>query len=168
MTRVRKSPNMMSTTGRIPVIAAPSASPVMPGSEIGESTTRPVPNSSTRPERTLKGVPASATSSPMTKIVESRRISSRNASFTACDIVSSPLAVARPLARARVRRVQCVLDGVGDLRLDTLADALELGVLAEPGGEKGDRVALGLPPLLLVLRAVVGAVDVADVVAVIA
>ena len=40
MTRVRKSPNMMSTTGRIPVIAAPTASPVIPASEIGESITR--------------------------------------------------------------------------------------------------------------------------------
>ena len=34
-----KSPNMMSTTGRIPVMAAPTPMPVMPASEIGESIT---------------------------------------------------------------------------------------------------------------------------------
>ena len=57
MISVRKSPNMMSTTGRMPVIAAPSPSPVIPASEIGESMTRSGPNSSTSPARTLNGVP---------------------------------------------------------------------------------------------------------------
>src|SRR5438270_10068699 len=84
MTSVRKSPNMMSTTGRSPVIAAPIPRPVMPGSEIGESSTRSVPNSSTRPASTLKGVPASATSSPITKTASSRRSSSVRASLIAC------------------------------------------------------------------------------------
>src|ERR1035441_2335486 len=60
MVRVMKSPNMMSTTGRRPVIAAPTAIPVNPASEIGVSSTRSLPNSSSKPERTLKGVPASA------------------------------------------------------------------------------------------------------------
>ena len=55
---------MMSTTGRSPVIAAPTPRPVIPASEIGESSTRSGPNSSTRPASTLNGVPASATSSP--------------------------------------------------------------------------------------------------------
>ena len=36
----------------------------MPASEMGESMTRSGPNLSTRPTSTLKGVPASATSSP--------------------------------------------------------------------------------------------------------
>ena len=36
----QKSPNMMSTTGRSPVIAAPTPMPVNPGSEIGVSITR--------------------------------------------------------------------------------------------------------------------------------
>ena len=40
MARVMKSPNMMSTTGRMPVMAAPTARPVKPASEIGESITR--------------------------------------------------------------------------------------------------------------------------------
>ena len=35
-----KSPNMMSITGRMPVIAAPTAMPVKPASEIGVSSTR--------------------------------------------------------------------------------------------------------------------------------
>ena len=41
---------MMSITGRRPVIAAPTAIPVKPASEIGVSSTRWGPNSSTRPE----------------------------------------------------------------------------------------------------------------------
>src|SRR5439155_23944935 len=174
MVKVRKSPNMMSTTGRMPVIAAPSARPVIPGSENGESTTRSVPNSSTSPASTLNGVPASATSSPITKIDGSRRISSRNASLTACESVSSRVPTAssvdmvRHLARVGERGVQRVLHGVVDLGLDALADALELRVVAEPGREQRDGVALCLPALLLVLRAVVGAVDVADVMAVVA
>src|SRR5919198_407034 len=84
MTSVRKSPNMMSTTGRMPVMAAPSPIPVMPASEIGESSTRSGPNSSTSPEVTLNGVPASAMSSPIRKTVGSRRSSSASASLTAC------------------------------------------------------------------------------------
>src|SRR6478672_3496166 len=175
MISVRKSPNMMSTTGRMPVIAAPRPRPVMPGSEIGESMIRPVPNSSTRPASTLKGVPASATSSPITNTVGSRRSSSRNASFTACDIVSSrvPWAISsvdmvRHLARVGVGRCQGVLDGVIHLGLDPLADALDLRVVADARREQRDRVALARPALLLVLRAVVGAVDVTDVVAVVA
>ena len=45
---------MMSTTGRIPVIAAPTPIPVIPASEIGESMMRSGPNSSTRPEQHLE------------------------------------------------------------------------------------------------------------------
>src|SRR5262245_61205148 len=177
MISVRKSPNMMSTTGRMPVIAAPRARPVIPGSEIGESTTRSVPNSSTSPARTLNGVPASATSSPITKIVGSRRISSRNASATACASVSSrvPCAagalsvdMARHLAAVGERRVQRIRDGIVDLGLHPLADALDPGVVAESRRKQRDRVALRLPALLLVFRAVVRAVDVAHMVALIA
>src|ERR1700716_1319756 len=84
-----KSPNMISTTGRSPVIAAPTPTPVKPASEIGVSTTRSEPNSSTSPERTLNGVPASATSSPKIQTRESRRISSARASRTACANVNS-------------------------------------------------------------------------------
>src|SRR5207253_9988707 len=41
--RARKSPNMISRTGREPVIAAPYAAPVSASSEIGVSNTRPGP-----------------------------------------------------------------------------------------------------------------------------
>src|SRR2546426_1087568 len=127
MVKVRKSPNMMSTTGRMPVIAAPSARPGIPGSEIGESSTRSVPNSSTSPASTLNGVPASATSSPITKIDGSRRISSRKASLTAWASVSSrvPWAtssvdIARPLAapRALDRPRRRLVDGEHVLAVD--------------------------------------------------
>ena len=64
-------------------MAAPTPMPVKPDSEIGESRTRSVPNSSTKPLSTLKGVPASATSSPIIKTDSSRRISSANASLIA-------------------------------------------------------------------------------------
>src|SRR5438552_322135 len=168
MISVRKSPNMMSTTGRMPVIAAPRPRPVMPGSEIGESITRSVPNSSTRPESTLNGVPASATSSPITNTVGSRRSSSRKASLTACASVSSRVDMVRHLARGREGRIQGVLHCVLDLGPDALAHPLELSVVAEPRREQRDRVALARPALLLFLRPVVGAVDVADVMAVVA
>ena len=46
---------MMSTTGRRPVIAAPTPRPVKPGSEIGVSMMRSLPNSSTSPFSTLNG-----------------------------------------------------------------------------------------------------------------
>src|SRR2546428_13811793 len=87
-----KSPNIMSTIGRSPVIAAPTATPVKPASEMGVSITRSVPNSSTSPDNTLKGVPASATSSPKMHTRVSRRISSASASRTACANVSSLVA----------------------------------------------------------------------------
>src|SRR5215211_4497847 len=140
---------MMSTTGRMPVIAAPSPIPVMPASEIGESRTRSVPNSSTSPEVTLKGVPASATSSPMRNTVGSRRSSSASASLTAC--------------ASEISRVpSCSLGTVTSAGVDMLVDLAGIG-------ERGlERVLGGSRHLCLVLRAVVGAVDVADVVAVVA
>src|SRR5436309_3372983 len=180
MISVRKSPNMMSTTGRMPVIAAPSAIPVMPGSEIGESITRSGPNSSTRPESTLNGVPASATSSPSTYTVGSRSSSSRSASFTAwdCAITRVPAGASVSsvdifghLALGRERRVERVLHAGGDLFLGGARDVLQLGwirepTVDEPRAEPRDRIAVRLPVGLLFLRAVVGAVDVADMVAV--
>jgi hypothetical protein len=38
--RKRKSPNMISSTGRSPLIAAPKAAPAIASSEIGVSNTR--------------------------------------------------------------------------------------------------------------------------------
>src|SRR5919199_4269998 len=180
MTSVMKSPNMMSTTGRMPVIAAPRPMPEIPASEIGESRIRWAPNSSTRPESTLNGVPASATSSPRMKTVGSRRSSSASASFTACDRVSrrvvgsTTVALGEDmlvhLARVGIGRRERELDGCVDLHLHLVANLLERrfldAVVLEPRAEERDRVAFAAPLRFLFLRAVVGAVDVADVVAV--
>src|SRR5579871_2512480 len=84
MTRVRKSPNIMSAMGRMPVIAAPTATPVNPASEIGVSITRFVPNSSTNPESTLNGVPASATSSPKIQAVREALAEEMRRDSTVC------------------------------------------------------------------------------------
>src|SRR4051812_43022297 len=173
MMSVRKSPNMMSTTGRMPAIAAPTASPLTPASEIGVSTTRVVPNSSTRPLSTLNGVPASATSSPMMKTVGSRRISSAIAALTACANVSSGIEILRHLRRVRIRRVERELHAGLDLGARLVGDAHEVVgpcelLLLEPASEDCERVALVAPQRLLVLRPVVRAIDIADVMAVIA
>src|SRR5919204_3114672 len=182
MTSVRKSPNMMSTTGRIPVIAAPTPRPVIPASEIGESSTRSGPNSSTSPESTLKGVPASATSSPITKTRSSRRSSSASASLIACPKVSSRPALGAStlgvdilihLAGIREGRVQREREAGFDLAAYVVLDRLQPGgvggaAFEEPRGQAGDGIPLVAPKLLLLPRAVVGAVDVADVVPVVA
>src|SRR5438876_2027997 len=178
ITSVKKSPNMMSTTGRSPVIAAPTPRPVMPASEIGESSTRSGPNSSTSPESTLNGVPASATSSPITKTAGSRRSSSASASLIAFAKVSSRVATAlgvdivRHLARVGEGCLERECDSALDLAAHVVLDRLQSVLVGEPGveqpaAEARDRVALVAPELLLVLRSVVRTVDVADVVAVV-
>src|SRR4051812_35732914 len=176
MISVKKSPNMMSTTGRIPVMAAPRPRPAIPASEMGESMTRPGPNSATSPASTLKGWPASAMSSPIRNTVGSRRSSSANASLTACAIVRSRVPTATALgedilshlARVGIGRVERIRDGLGDLGVDPLVQLGESSVVSDSRSEQVDRVALGDPELLLFLLPVVGAVDVADVMTVIA
>ena len=64
ITSVRKSPNMISTTGRSPETAAPKAAPARASSEIGVSKTRSRPYFSYRPVVTANTPPATATSSP--------------------------------------------------------------------------------------------------------
>src|SRR6266508_2788258 len=146
---------MMSTTGRIPVIAAPTPIPEMP---------------------------ASATSSPIKKTRWSRRISSASASLTASAKVRSRTAVPSTAFSARLgvdmsvhlRRV-----GVGSIEREALAlldlcghafvEGLEVVLgrvtaFANPDSEQLQRVARRPPLLLLLLRAVVGAIDVADMV----
>src|SRR5271165_6340921 len=183
MVRVTKSPNMMSTTGRIPVIAAPTASPVKPASEIGVSSTRCLPNSSKRPERTLKGVPASATSSPMMQTVRSRRISSASASRMACANVSSRslcpprgasgIDVLVHFLHGRIgrchREINCLLHLQLEFRLN-LIERRQIGQLLayEPRAQICDWIALPFPVLLFLLRSIIFAIDVADVMSVIA
>src|SRR4029077_20718573 len=166
---------MMSTTGRSPVIAAPTPIPVNPGSEIGVSMTRDFPNSSTIPDRTLNGVPASATSSPMMNTVESRRISSDSASRTASAIVNSRTAtsginVLPHLVRACVRGLKGERNRRVDFRFRLRLDFVELRLRREfffqqPVAKHFDRIALSPPLLFLLLGAVVFAAHVADMVA---
>ena len=162
-------------------MAAPTASPVKPASEIGVSSTRSLPNSSTRPERTLKGVPASATSSPMMQTVLSRRISSASASRIACANVSSRSVRAclrhtrpRPLRR-RVGYGAAIgeVDRLLHLRLQAppaLEPAPRIGeiLLDQPLPKIRDRIPLRLPLLFFLLGAVIFAIDVAHVMSVIA
>src|SRR5678816_904173 len=176
----RKSPNMMSTIGRMPVIAAPTPRPVKPASEIGVSMMRSLPNSSMRPVSTLNVVPASATSSPMRTTVGSRRISSAIASLIASPNVNSRTAVAVSgidvlvhLAGVRIRRVHGEVHGTVHF-LDQLflnlveRRAIDDAVGHQPLAVQCNRVTLRDPVLLLRLRTVVRARDIADVVAVIA
>src|SRR5260370_11419433 len=157
-----KSPNMISTTGRSPVIAAPTATPVNPASEIGVSTTRCAPNSSTRPERTLNGVPASATSSPMMHTRESRRISSASASRTACANVSSRsgIDVLLHFAHAAIRRRNRELYGSFHDGANFFCSCVKRGnvgvaLLDQPLRQNENRVPIGLPELLVLFVALV-------------
>src|ERR1700688_3129737 len=155
MVSVMKSPNIISTMGRRPVIAAPTAMPVKPASEIGVSSTRSVPNSSTSPESTLKGVPASATSSPKMQTRESRRISSASASRTACAKVSSRgmasgINVLLHFRYTGIRSGHGKLDRLLHLRLHLGVNQTELGGIGkalfdQPIGQQLDGIALGLP-----------------------
>src|SRR5262245_52550038 len=176
----RKSPNMMSTIGRMPVIAAPTPRPVKPASEIGVSMTRSLPNSSTRPVNTLNVVPASATSSPIRTTRGSRRISSAIASLIASPNVSSRSAVAVSgidvlvhLAGIRIRRVHRKVHRTVHFLDQLFLNRVERRAIGDAVGHQPlamqrDRIALRDPLLLLRLWTVVGAGDVADVVAVIA
>src|SRR3984957_10196277 len=173
--RVMKSPNMISTTGRRPVIAAPTATPVNPASEMGVSTTRFAPNSSTNPESTLKGVPASATSSPIIQTRESRRISSASASRTACANVSSRsgINVLLDLVNVRVRGLDSELYGCfhcGPNRRGNLIEcgSVRIALSEQPLFQNFDGIAVRLPKILFLPGAIVLAIDIADVVAAVA
>src|SRR5215471_5219349 len=177
---VAKSPNMMSTIGRMPAIAAPTPSPLNPASEIGVSMMRSLPNSSTRPVSTLNVVPASATSSPIRTTRGSRRISCAIASLIASPNVSSRTEVAvsskdvlRHPALVRIRRGNRPFHGgihlFNKVRLNFVELIARRDLVAhQPFAVKRDRIALGDPLLLLRLRTVVAARDVADVVTVVA
>src|SRR5438094_9201431 len=166
---------MMSTIGRMPVIAAPTPRPVNPASEIGVSITRWGPNSCTSPVSTLNAVPASATSSPSSTTAGSQRISSAMASFTASPNVSSrrPLAVSvsinvlGDLVDVRVRGIDGPLHrGIHfarQLAYDPFERIRRRELLIDQlRADDGDRIALGDPPLLFLLRAVVVAADISN------
>src|SRR5690348_4604361 len=177
---------MMSTTGPMPGIAAPTPIPVIPTSEISESMIRSGPNSSTNPDSTLNGVPASATSSPITYTVASRRSSSASASRMACARVSSRTPAASVLLMI-VLGVDILIHLAGiwegcvereiHRRLDLgarlprhLVERIGVGnaLLRQPLAEQRDRVTLRLPVLLFLPGAIIRALDVANVVAIVA
>src|SRR5207244_10833560 len=98
---------------------------------------RLVPNSCTSPVSTLKGWPASATSSPMRNTRGSRRISSAIASRTASPYVSSRAATSGVdilihLVRLGVWRRQGELHAAVDLRFHVGQDPLEHARVGEP------------------------------------
>ena len=74
---------MISTTGRMPAIAAPIPAPTIAISEIGVLRTRSGPNSSSSPCVTAIEPPISAMSSPMMKTSSSLRSALPSASRTA-------------------------------------------------------------------------------------
>src|SRR3984893_4950045 len=85
----RKSLNMISTTGRRPATAMPSATPRNPFSQMGVLRTRLSPNRSTTPSLVLNTPPDAPTSSPMSITVGSAAISSMSAAATASRYVIS-------------------------------------------------------------------------------
>ena len=89
MVSAMKSKIWISTTGRMPAIAAPTPQPTKVASEIGVSRTRSSPNLSINPLVTVKMPPVSPTSSPITKTLSSRAISCASASFSASGKLSS-------------------------------------------------------------------------------
>src|SRR5712671_629520 len=177
---VRKSPNMMSTIGRRPAIAAPTPRPLNPASEIGVSMMRSLPNSSTSPVSTLNVVPASATSSPMRTTFGSRRISSAIASLIASPKLSSRTFVAVSSidvlgdpALVWIRRADRELDRGVHLRDELGLNRVEGRAVGDairhqPFAVERDGIALGDPFLLFGFRPIVGARDIADVMPVIA
>src|SRR4029077_15673764 len=130
---------------------------------MGEPRIRPVPNSSTSPASTLNGVPASATSSPITNTVSSRRSSSARASLTAWANVSVRVStlsedILGDLARFRERRFEREGKPGLDLRARLCRDRLQLFgsrelLLFKPRTVHRERVAFAAPPLLFLLGA---------------
>src|SRR5579871_226589 len=172
MVSVMKSPNMMSTTERSPVMAAPTLIPVKPASEMGVSITRSEPNSATSPDKTLNGVPASATSSPRMQTRVSRRISSARASRTACAKVSSRsgIHILFGLVGRGIRSIDCELYRGFHLGPCFCRDLIQGGGVGKSFGDQPlpvdcNGIAFVLPVLLFLFGAVILAIDVSHVVA---
>src|SRR6266545_7753184 len=155
---------MISTTGRMPCIAAPIPAPTIAISEIGVLRTRSGPNSSSIPIVTPIEPPISAMSSPRMKTSSSRRIASDRASRTASRYESSGIDVAEGVVGIRIgpvpRELDRALDDLERLRfhvLELVVGEVELRARAV------ERVVLLARLLDLLLRAV--DLRIADVVA---
>src|SRR3979411_2554708 len=124
---------------------------------MGVSITLSGPKSWTRPLRTLNGVPASATSSPIRKTLGSRRISCASASRTASAMLSRRSSTAGSgidmhphLFRARVRSVEGELHALRNLLEKLFFAALQrngvrFGLGNHGPGQDLQRVAIGCP-----------------------
>ncbi len=128
--RARKSPNMISSTGRLPVIAAPYAAPVIASSEIGVSNTRSGPYFSYRPGVTANTPPAAATSSPKRNTRSSRASSSSSAWRTASR--NSTSTVGSPLASTTGAAVPAAGVGPGDAEVVPSAPPTRIRAMTAP------------------------------------
>src|SRR5213076_1273034 len=148
---VRKSSYMISTTGRIPCIAAPIPAPTIAISEIGVLRTRSPPNSSKRPCVTPIEPPISAMSSPMMKTSSSARIASASAWRTAARYVSSGIDVLEGVLGLRVGARFREFDGCLDDADHLAVERLELLVAhTKPLAQAVDRILRrGLGSILL-------------------
>src|SRR4051812_12555147 len=121
---------MISTTGRIPAIAAPMPAPTIAISEIGVLRTRSGPNSSSRPCVTAIEPPISAMSSPMMKTSSSLRSAVDSASRTASRYVTSGIDVLQCVFGLRVGAVLRKLERGLHRLVRVVVERLEL-VVAE-------------------------------------
>src|SRR5579875_472795 len=118
----------ISQIGRIPAIAAPTAAPTKPASEMGVSRTRSGPKRSSNPRVEPKAL--SATSSPRIKVLGSRSISSLSAARIACKKVSCAIDVAPTNRETRTSLLldPQILAGFGRLGHRALAGELDCGL----------------------------------------
>src|SRR6476646_7694151 len=138
---VRKSSYMISTTGRMPCMAAPMPAPTIAISEIGVLRTRSGPNSSSIPCVTPIEPPISAMSSPMMKTSSSSRIARESVSRTASRYERSGIDVLQGVLGLRVRAGLRELDRLLDDLRDLGVELLEVVVAdVEPGAQELDRV----------------------------
>src|SRR5437588_2618223 len=155
-----KSANWISATGSRPCSAIPMATPTIPDSASGVSSTRSSPNSSRKPAVTRNTPPRAPTSSPSTRTRSSSRISSHSVSwivwtrfFSVIVRSGGPLAdrgrscaprgelpprtplrvqVQERRLRLRVGRAPCPVDRLVDLRLQLGAGLLDAFVVDQP------------------------------------
>src|SRR2546428_4682885 len=152
MAGAMKSANWISAMGRIPLAAAPMASPTMVDSASGVSITRSAPYFLNRPSVARNTPPRWPTSSPMMKTDWSRAISSsipsRMASITVLTAISAELPgehVGQQVVGCGVGRLFRVLSGIVHLGGHPLGDGGFDGVgedarLAQVALVAGDRI----------------------------
>src|SRR5215472_8705984 len=150
-----KSENMISTTGRIPCVAAPTAHPTSAFSEIGESRIRSGPNLSSRPSVVVNSPPSLPTSSPMTTTHSSAVSSASSALRTASAYLSWAIRpqpgcridlLCRSGGRCRHHRFRLLPSGFydhGDVRID----CVKLRVQVAPEGPQPQQGIVALQPL---------------------